>query len=1137
MKSENKTSVPHRSNETQQLVLAGLIPLVAFVLQSIFWEEIQPYVWFLFFPAVFFSSWVGGRRGGLLATAISTGLVWYCFIPPRFSWAIERPTAYVSIMVFAGMGILFGHFHECLRKANQQVVAAAARAGEERFRHLFENMNEGVAYCRMIFEDGKPKDFVYLVVNPMFTTLTGLKEVEGKPVSEVIPGLRDSDPDLFAVYGRVAATGQPEKFEKHIKALQMWFVAAVFCPEKGHFAVVFDVVTERKRVEAALRESRTILDAALASMTDAVFISDTAGRFIEFNEAFATFHRFKDKTECAKSLEDYPKILEVFLANGELAPLDMWAVPRALRGETVKIAEYSLRRKDTGESWVGSYSFSPIRDKSGAVVGSVVVGRDITERKRADEALRSSEAQFRAMFELASIGMAQAEPRTGRFVRVNHKMCDITGYSVDELLQKRIPEITHPEDREKDLAAFQRTVRGEAPYYRIEKRYLRKDGTEAWVNVNMTVIRDAGGEPVRTMAAIEDITERKQAELALQLSDFSVNQASLPTFWTARDSRIVRVNHAACAMLGYTEAELLRLSISELDPDFTAARWPAHWQELREQKRLNFETQNRHKDGHLIPVEVSLNWFEFGGQEYNFAFIRDITERQRVEKSHARLATAVEQAAETIVITDIKGDILYANPAFEKTTGYTCAEALGQNPRLLKSGQQDAEFYRRMWELLRRGEVWCGHFINRRKDGSLYEEEATISPIRDSGGDIINYVAVKRDVTREVLLEAQFRQTQKMEAFGQLAGGVAHDFNNILQVIQLQAGLLRHDSTVSPEQKEIALEIVKSSERAAALTRQLLLFSRKQKLELRDLNLSDSIAGIMKMLQRIVGEDVSIQLKLSPRPLLVYADAGMLDQILMNLTVNARDAMPKGGSLIIETSAANFDEVTAAQDAQAKPGMFACVSVTDTGCGIRADVLPRIFEPFFTTKEVGKGTGLGLATVFGIVQQHQGWISAYSEVGQGSTFRVYLPRLTASADDNAVTSPEMASIQGGTETILLVEDESAVRATVQKVLSQLGYRVLEASSGAEALEVWKQHRTEIRLLLTDLIMPGGMNGQELAEQLLRDDPKLQVVYASGYRGDIVGKDFHLQKGSNFISKPFDVPELAETLRHSLNKSA
>jgi signal transduction histidine kinase/CheY-like chemotaxis protein len=461
---------------------------------------------------------------------------------------------------------------------------------------------------------------------------------------------------------------------------------------------------------------------------------------------------------------------------------------------------------------------------------------------------------------------------------------------------------------------------------------------------------------------------------------------------------------------------------------------------------------------------------------------------------------------------------------------------LGQNPRVFKSGKQNDDFYMQMWEVLRREEIWSGHFINRRKDGTLYEEDATISPVRDAGGKVVNYVAVKRDVTHEIQIESQLRQSQKMEAIGTLAGGVAHDFNNILAIISMDAGLLKLRGGLSPELAKIADEIGITVDRAAALTRQLLLFSRKEILQPHDLDLNVSIADMAKMLRRILGETIGVQLKLAAQPLFVHADAGMMNQVLMNLAVNARDAMFNGGQLVIETSGVEFDEFAAAQSAQARAGSFVCLSVSDSGHGIPPEILPRIFEPFFTTKAVGKGTGLGLATSYGIVEQHKGWINVYSEVGHGTTFRIYLPRLTGMTDVK-IAQKMLATVPIGNETILLVEDEPALRISVRMALSGLGYHILEAHTGVKALEVWQEHRDEIQLLLTDMVMPDGMTGIDLAQRLLQEQPKLKVVYMSGYSAELVGKDFPLKEGVNFIPKPFQVEKLARVVRDSLDLRA
>jgi two-component system, cell cycle sensor histidine kinase and response regulator CckA len=554
--------------------------------------------------------------------------------------------------------------------------------------------------------------------------------------------------------------------------------------------------------------------------------------------------------------------------------------------------------------------------------------------------------------------------------------------------------------------------------------------------------------------------------------------------------------------------------------------------------RVTQELRFRRRDGSWCHVEVvgqnRLDDPQIAGVVLN---TRDITQRKALEQAQRRLATAVEQAAETIVIADIKGTILYVNPAFEKITGYSPQEALGQNPRILKSGRQDLRFYTEMWNTLVKGDVWHGHFINKRKDGTLYEEDASITPIRDAGGQVVNYVAVKRDVSREVQLEAQLRQAQKLEAVGQLAGGVAHDFNNMLAVIRGHAELLLMDEEqLGAGAREGLKHVIRAAEHAAKLTRQLLIFSRKQMLQSQPVALNDLIGNMTKMLNRVVREDIRLECRYAAQLPLIQADPGMLEQVLLNLVVNARDAMPNGGQLLITTEGTSVAEACAQANREARAGEYVCLTVSDTGTGIAPEHLPRMFEPFFTTKEVGKGTGLGLATVYGIVKQHQGWIEVSSRFGEGATFKIFLPAIPAPVEKPAEAQVE-ARLRGGTETILLVEDEEAVRRITRRVLERYGYTVCEACTAREAREIWRSRREEVALLLTDIIMPEGITGQDLAEELRKDRPGLKVVFMSGYSAEVVGKDttfFHRTR-SHFLPKPCSPAKLLQTVRQCLDE--
>jgi PAS domain S-box-containing protein len=608
----------------------------------------------------------------------------------------------------------------------------------------------------------------------------------------------------------------------------------------------------------------------------------------------------------------------------------------------------------------------------------------------------------------------------------------------------------------------------------------------------------------------------------------------------AETGQVVDANPFMKHLLGYSQEEFLGRKLWEIGPFKGAAASKIAFAELQHADRIRYESLPLEtKDGRRVEVEFISNACLVDQKRLIQCNIRDITERKRTEEElrwkTAFLEAQVDSALDGILVVDNQGKKILQNQrmnelwkipppiAEDKNDAAQIQFITSQTKNPRQSADKIASLYSHPDEVSR-DEV---ELI----DGTALERYS--SPVRDKAGNHYGRIWTFRDITERKRLEEQFRQSQKMDAIGQLAGGVAHDFNNILGVIQMQSDLLKVGGNLSPKQLDFAEQIGAAAQRAAALTRQLLLFSRKEILQLRDLDLNQSINNMTKMLWRILGEDIQMQFRFAMQPLFIHADAGMLDQVLMNLAVNSRDAMPKGGRLIIETSTAEFDESIRRQSAHACPGSFVCLSVSDTGCGISAENLPRIFEPFFTTKDVGKGTGLGLATVFGIVQQHNGWVNVYSEAGHGTTFRIYLPRLAGTVVQKT-EQPMLAPLRGGSETILLAEDDAFLRASVRVILLQLGYHVIEAINGVEALEIWKQHREEIHLLLTDLVMPGGITGRDLAGRLLRENPKLKVIYASGYSAEAAGNDFPLEEGVNFLTKPFQTAKLAQALRQQLD---
>ncbi len=536
------------------------------------------------------------------------------------------------------------------------------------------------------------------------------------------------------------------------------------------------------------------------------------------------------------------------------------------------------------------------------------------------------------------------------------------------------------------------------------------------------------------------------------------------------------------------------------------------------------------QDRIIFPVEeINLAW-SVADQ------VAGVVARSHLAQPHRYLITAIEQAAESISITDTEGDILYVNPAFEQITGYSFVEVVGQQIKIAdKNSAQGYALNQEMWTTIRTGQVWRGRLANKRKDGTLYTVEVTINPVRDQSGAIVNYLGIQRDVTHELKLEVQYNQAQKMEAIGRLTAGIAHDFNNLLTAINGFAGLMQAGLPADSPFLEMAGIILHSGQRATNLVRQLLAFSRKQVIEPQVLEINKIVTEIDKMLQRIIGEDIHVKTVLTSNLWWVKIDPTQVEQIIVNLAVNARDAMPDGGELTIETSNVVLNEGYTSGHLGGQPNEYVLLAISDTGFGMSQEVQAHLFEPFFTTKEPGKGTGLGLATVYGIVKQNKGDIWIYSEEGQGSTFKIYLPR--AKEAKQQLRCPEVEQkMPTGSEVIILVEDDAEVRELARQVLAMQGYTLLEAKDGREALRLAARHSDPIDLLLTDVVMP-GLNGRVLSEQLAQTQPDLKTLFMSGYTDETIVHHGVLIPDMAFLPKPFSFMALAHKVRAVLDAPA
>jgi PAS domain S-box-containing protein len=644
----------------------------------------------------------------------------------------------------------------------------------------------------------------------------------------------------------------------------------------------------------------------------------------------------------------------------------------------------------------------------------------------------------------------------------------------------------------------------------------------------------------RLAAAFDSMVARVQESFAARSASEEryrrlFESVPLPQWVYDRDSlRILAVNEAAIAHYGYSRAEFLGMSILDLLPP-------------EEAKRVSYATHGESKDGSrphvkkdgtLIEVETSGHSIDFDGVPARIAIMNDVTARNRaaqaVRQSEEKYRRLVREAPIGVTLSSLLGRFILVNPGFVSMLGYESEEAvLALLPRdVYASEEQRQALLARFQE---RGRIKREEIQLIRRDGTLITTQFTGRLVTDDSTGEQYVEATWEDVTEQRRIERQFHQAQKMEAVGQLAGGIAHDFNNLLTIIISSSDLVLADGAASGSARADIEAIRTAGKSAATLTRQLLAFSRQQVLQPRVMQMNDLLSGTGKLLDRLIGENIELITVLAPDAGTVKVDPGQIEQVIVNLAVNARDAMPNGGRLTIESKNVEFNEDLKEHKVLYPAGKYVALSVSDTGVGMNSETQARVFEPFFTTKEPGVGTGLGLATVYGIVRQSGGFISVYSEPGQGTSFKIYFPRLDSIASV-AEDAPRALKPLGGKETILVVEDAPAVRAIIRQVLTRLGYQVLEAHDGESAIALSAKHQGSIDLLLTDVIMP-RMGGRVLADQISKQRPGMRVLYVSGYTDDAIVRHGVLEPGVNYLEKPFTPDTLAKKVRGVLEGSA
>ncbi|MFP4380087.1 MAG: PAS domain S-box protein [Candidatus Sumerlaeia bacterium] len=613
------------------------------------------------------------------------------------------------------------------------------------------------------------------------------------------------------------------------------------------------------------------------------------------------------------------------------------------------------------------------------------------------------------------------------------------------------------------------------------------------------------------------------------------------TILVIKDGYLVDCNRKALEMFNCPRSRLIGRSPLDLSPEVQANGQKTkdlskeYMKKAYQGEEVFFEWRHRRDDGSLFDAEVALVPADFNEEHYAMAIVRDVTERKRTQVEMQRLVRAIEDAAEEVVITDLEGTIEYVNPAFERITGYSRTEAIGQNPRILKSGKHDAAFYQDMWKTIQSGQVWTGRLINKRKDGSLITEEATISPILSSKGLGLGYVSVKRDISNHLQMENQLRQAQKMEAIGQLAGGIAHDFNNILSGVlgfaEIILDKIENDEEVD---KYSVNQILHAANRARELVQQILTFSRRQDVEMRPVSLGKIAREALKLLRASIPATIRIEQDILAKNDIVLADPTQMHQVVVNLCTNAYHAMREsGGILSVKLEQVEIKRDTIARFKNLKPGQYLRLVVSDTGCGIPPENLERIFEPFFTTKARDEGTGMGLSVVHGIITRHGGDIVVQSEPDEGASFEIFIPRQTVDVKEIA---PQDEEIPGGDESVLLVDDEATLTEVVGMVLESLGYHVDSTNDPREALQAFQKNADKYDLVITDLTMP-NLTGSDLAMHIHNIRQDIPIIMLTGYGETTLSTPIPQNIIDLVIHKPVTRAKLAQHVREVLDSNS
>jgi len=786
-----------------------------------------------------------------------------------------------------------------------------------------------------------------------------------------------------------------------------------------------------------------------------------------------------------------------------------------------------------GIKWTKSEN-NPVVDEKGKIIGFAGYAIDITDRINAYKEIQKKENKYKTLFDNAPLAY-QSLNESGHIIDVNPKWLEIFEYKEkSNVIGKWFGNFLHNdsiEDFKTNFSIFKKYGYIRGARLRIQK----KSGHYADVSFEGQIGYNSDGSIRQTYCTFKDITKEAEMEKALLESEeryrilFREN-ASIMLLINPANGKIVDANNSAVNFYGYTYKQLTSMNINEINT-LSEIKIKIEMQRAKEMKKGYFNFIHKLSDGSLSNVEVYSGRVTQSNKILLYSIIHDITERVRTEEEYRKISAVVEQSPSSIIITDYDGKIEYVNPRFTEITQYGRKEVLGKTPAILKSKHTTAEEYKKLWKIIKSGKTWHGVFRNRRKDGSLFWEDATIFPIFNHSGDITHFIGLKIDISKEKRLEQQILQIQRLESVGHLAGGIAHDFNNLLTIIEGNTELIYDLQNGDSQLADHTKAIMDAADRAAKLTRQLLLFSRHETMNIRTLNFNKYIPEIINLVRPQLNSKITFNYRIDSDLFPLECDISNIQQAILNLCINADEAMPKGGqlNLIIENTSINKNESDFIYDSN--PGNYIRIQVEDTGVGIPKEEIRQLFDPFYTTKETGKGHGMGLSVVYGIVRKHKGWINVYSEPDHGTVFTIYLPASVYS-EQKIGQANNSKILSGNGERILVIEDDHGISNFCRISLEKYGYRVDEADTCKTAAEIFESKNGNYDLILSDVILPDG-NGFETALELKKANPSVILIATSGYSEERSNHRKIMDQGYSFIQKPFKIKTLVNTIHKLL----